>query len=230
MRHSRFFILGTVGIVTALAGACGSDAPAEPGPTSAPTVAPTTTPATTTSTTPAAPATSATTGRGATATPTTTKGPSGGGAAVKSDLSQLKAVGIDVEVPVILDVADDGVDRFLQIGKNGVVDFTGTTRTDSTMMSLKPAAVRAKNRVTIKPPFWNEGPGAGSCVADTSGAALKLETCKPGKAAQIWQLVPAGDSGQFELRGAYGILHVEGGKLVTGDTGRTGLQTLDFAG
>ncbi|WP_250036446.1 hypothetical protein [Paractinoplanes maris] len=64
--------------------------------------------------------------------------------------------------------------------------------------------------------------------SDTAGAPLRLETCRTGRAAQIWQVVPAGDSGQFELRGAFGILHVDG-RLVTSG-GRTGLQTLDFAG
>jgi hypothetical protein len=210
----RPLILGAAGVLIVAAGACGDQEPA---------------------TAPAAPAaTSSTTTIPETTTPeTTTPRPAGtskGGDAVESDLSQLKALGIDVEVGVILDVADDGVDRFLQVGRNGVVDFTGTTRTDSTMMSLKPAPVAAKNRVTIKPPFWNEDTGAGSCVADTAGAALKLETCRTGRSAQIWQVVPAGDSGQFELRGAHGVLHVEDGRLITADSGRTGLQTLDFAG
>ncbi|KUL22746.1 hypothetical protein [Actinoplanes awajinensis] len=149
--------------------------------------------------------------------------------AVVSDVSQLKKLGITLNAGVLIDVADDGVDRYLAIGKNGVVDFTGTTRTDNTMMALKPAPVAQKNRVVIKPPFYNEDLGAGSCVADTAGAALKLETCKTGAAAQIWTVVPAGDSGQFELQGKFGILRVENGKLTTGGTGRTGLQTIKYA-
>ncbi|MEV4348208.1 hypothetical protein AB0J83_27445 [Actinoplanes sp. NPDC049596] len=222
MRVARFCVLGVAGVLAA--GACsdtpteaappavttGSEAAPAPEPADEPTTAPTKAPTT-------AP----------TKAPTTkpTKAP-----AEESDLSQLRRIGVDIGAGMILDVADDGVDRWLQVGKNGVVDFTGTTRTDSTMMSFQPAPVAAKNRVVIKPPFWNEDTGAGSCVADTAGAPLKLETCSPGKAAQIWQVVPAGDSGQFELRGAFGILRVEDGKLTTAASGRTGLQTLDFAG
>jgi hypothetical protein len=104
---------------------------------------------------------------------------------------------------VLIDVADDGQDRYLQIGTTSV-DFTGTTKVDSTMMSLKAAPVRQRNRVLIKPLFWNEGLGKGSCVADTAGAGLTLETCETGRAAQVWQVRPAGDSGHFELHGVHG--------------------------
>ncbi|MEU7905777.1 hypothetical protein [Actinoplanes sp. NPDC049118] len=145
-----------------------------------------------------------------------------------SDLSELERLGIDLNEGVLIDVADDGVDRYLQVGRGGV-DFTGTTRTDSTMMSLKAAPVREKNRVLIQPPFWNEEVGAGHCVADTSGAALRLEACRSGRAAQVWTIVPAGDSGQFELHGKYGVIRVEDGKITTGGSGRTGLQTIPFA-
>jgi hypothetical protein len=220
MRLPRLCVLGAVGVLAVAAGACGtSDSPGASPPPPATSAGATTTPAAAEPT------------REATATPgpvkPTTRAP---GRAAESDLSQLRALGIDVGAGMILDVADDGVDRFLQIGRNGVADFTGTSRTDSTMMSFKPAPVGARNRVLIKPPFWNEDTGAGSCVADTADAPLKLETCRSGRAAQIWQVVPAGDSGQFELRGAFGILSVRDGKLTTGGGGRTGLQTLDFAG
>jgi hypothetical protein len=147
---------------------------------------------------------------------------------VTSDLSQLKSFGIDLFEGVLIDVADDGEDRYLQIGKNSV-DFTGTSKIDSTMMSLKAAPVREKNRVLIQPPFWNEDLGAGHCVADTTGAPLKLEVCKTGRAAQIWEVRPAGDSGQFELHGIHGVVRVDNGKITTGGTGRTGLQTIPFA-
>ncbi|SNY25971.1 hypothetical protein [Paractinoplanes atraurantiacus] len=220
MRFSRFCVLGAVGIMTAAAGACGGDdSPAASATTPAPAAVTTTSPA---------PAPAETT---ATEAPATTEAPTEAPPAesAESDLSALTRIGIDVDKGVVIDVADDGVDRFMQVGKNGVVDFTGTIHTDSTMMSLKAAPVSAKNRVVIKPPFWNEGAGAGSCVADTSGAALKLETCRSGDTAQIWQVVPAGDSGQFELKGAFGILSVDNGELTTGG-GRTGLQTVDFAG
>jgi hypothetical protein len=223
MRYSRLCVLGAVGVIAVTAGACGSDdAPAASATPSASAAAqPTAAPAVTTM-----PVATATTEAPAEARPITSPPIRSS----NSDLSQLTRLGIDIGNAVIIDVADDGVDRFLQVGKNGVVDFTGTTHTDSTMMVLRAAPVAARNRVIIKPPFWNEDSGAGSCVADTAGAALKLETCKPGRAAQIWQAVPAGDSGQFELRGAFGILTVDNGKLITGSGGRTGLQTVDFAG
>jgi hypothetical protein len=157
------------------------------------------------------------------------KAPAGGKASAKSNLSALRSAGIKSGASILLDVADDGVDRFLQVGDTGVVDFTGTTRTDNTMMSLEPAAVSAANRVVIKPPFFNEDLGDGSCVADTADAPLKLETCKPGKASQIWRVALAGDSGQFELHGAYGVIRVEGGRITADENGRTGLQVLPFA-
>jgi hypothetical protein len=159
----------------------------------------------------------------------TTKATAAATKTAKADLSQLKSFGIDLDEGVLIDVADDGVDRYLAIGKNGVVDFTGTGKTDATMMSLKAAPGGRKNQVLIQPPFWNEDLGKGSCVADTSGAALTLETCATGKPAQVWTVVPAGDSGQFELQGKYGIIRVDNGKITTGTSGRTGLQTIPFA-
>ncbi|MFI5932211.1 hypothetical protein [Actinoplanes sp. NPDC051494] len=213
--------LATAATLTACANAeppvAGAPAPTTPSPA---TPSPTT-PSTATSS-PAATTTSPSPAKSATATSTR---PAEG----TSDLSQLKKFGIDLGEGVLIDVADDGVDRWMQIGKNGVVDFTGTTKTDSTMMSLKAAPGRVKNRVLIKPPFWNEDLGKGSCVADTPGAALALQTCEAGKDAQVWTVVPAGDSGQFELKGAYGVITVENGNITTGGTGRTGLQTIPFA-
>lgn len=148
-------------------------------------------------------------------------------ATATSDLSQLKSLGITLNDGVLIDVADDGLNRYLAVGKNGVVDFTGTSATDATMMSLKAAPVSQKNRVVIKPPFYNEDLGAGSCVADTSGTALKLETCVAGQASQIWTIVPAGDSGQFELHGKFGVINVDNGKIVASG-GYVGLQTKKF--
>jgi hypothetical protein len=148
---------------------------------------------------------------------------------VVSDVSKLIRAGVDLRVGVLIDVADDGVDRFLEVGTGGVVDFTGTARTDSTMMSLHAAPVAGQNLVVIKPPFWNEEVGAGYCVADSPGAALKLDPCQPGNREQTWRVVLAGDSGQFELEGAYGVIHVENGLITTADRGRTGLQTIRYA-
>ena len=141
---------------------------------------------------------------------------------VAADLTQLEELGVDLEVDVMIDVADDGVDRFLQVGPDDVVDFTGTARSDSTRMRLRAAPTTGKNEVWITPPAWNE------CVTDTSGAALTLQPCRLGDESQVWRLVPAGDSGQFELDGRYGVVRVEEGLITTGESGRVGLQTLRF--
>lgn len=227
----RSFVFGAVALVsTAALSACANAAPTAGGPSEvayqpSATAAPTSPAATY----PVPKKTSALTPQKATATePKAAPAAETKAKPAISDLSQLKSFGIDLNEGVLIDVADDGVKRYLQVGKNGV-DFTGTTKTDSTMMALKAAPVREPNRVLIKPPFWNEEIGAGYCVADTSGAALKLEVCKNGRAAQVWTVVPAGDSGQFELHGMYGIIRVENGKITTGGTGRTGLQTIPFA-
>lgn len=147
----------------------------------------------------------------------------------RSDLSQLQRAGIDVSAGVLIDVADDGVNRWLQVGKDGVVDFTGAAKDDSTMMSLQPAPVQEKNRVVIKPPFYNEDLGAGYCVADTADLPLKLEGCALGKASQIWRVDLAGDSGQFTLTGVHGTIRVKDGKISNAGGAREGLQTIPFA-
>ena len=166
------------------------------------------------------------------------KGTNPGGKAptstVTSDVSQLKSLGITLDEGVLIDVADDGLDRYLEIGENGV-DFTGTSKKDTTMMALKPARVAkrtedTKNRVVIAPPFWNEDVGTGSCVVDKSRGVLDLATCKAGALDQIWEVVPAGDSGQFELHGAHTDIRVEAGKITTDGQGYVGLQTIKFAG
>jgi hypothetical protein len=154
---------------------------------------------------------------------------------VTSDVSQLKKLGIQINGSVLIDVADDGLDRYLSVGDGGTVDFTGTPTSDETnrMMSLKPAKVLkkahpAKNRVVIAPPFYNEDLGKGSCVADIKKGVLQLATCKVGAANQIWHVIPAGDSGQFELHGAHTKIRVNKGTITTGKKGYVGLQTLDF--
>ena len=141
---------------------------------------------------------------------------------VASDLTQLEELGVDLGTDVLIDVADDGVDRFLEVGRDDVVDFTGTARSDSTRMLLRAAPTTGKNEVWLTPSARNE------CVTDTSGAALTLQPCRLGDESQVWRLVPAGDSGQFELEGRYGIVRVDEGLITSGTSGRTGLQTLRF--
>ena len=154
---------------------------------------------------------------------------------VTSGVSQLVELGIQINESVLIDVADDGLNRYLSVGEGGVVDFTGTPSSDEAnkMMFLKPAKVAkkakpAKNRVVIAPPFYNEDLGPGSCVADTKRHILRLATCKKGAKKQTWHVIPAGDSGQFELHGAYTKIRVDSGRITTGDKGYVGLQTIDF--
>jgi len=64
----------------------------------------------------------------------------------RSDVSQLRQFGIDLQAAVLIDVADDGEDHWMQTGQSDVVDFTGTKRDDSTRMSLQPAPVTARRR------------------------------------------------------------------------------------
>ncbi|GAA2554636.1 hypothetical protein GCM10010435_26430 [Winogradskya consettensis] len=140
---------------------------------------------------------------------------------VTSNVKQLRNLGVDLNVGVLIDVADDGVDRWMQIGAGDVVDFTGSVKDPSTEMMLSPAPVSGTNRVVIVPPAR-----PGMCVAATPEVTLTLRTCQDGAGAQTWRVVPAGDSGQFELEGEYGILEVEGSLVADG--GRTGMQTIRF--
>jgi hypothetical protein len=50
--------------------------------------------------------------------------------------------------------------------------------------------------------------------------------CEPADASQTWRVVPAGDSGQFELEGRYGTIRVDDGLITEGESGRSGLQTI----
>ncbi|BEL03943.1 hypothetical protein Q0Z83_021340 [Actinoplanes sichuanensis] len=215
----RYLVFGALlSAVTLSACANGTPAPKEPAAAKAPASAPA----------PASAGAKATATAETGAKATAEAGAKTAAKAPVSDLSQLKKLGIDVQKSVLIDVADDGVDRWLNIGANGV-DFTGAARTDNTMMFLAPAPVSAKNKVLIKPPFYNEDLGSGYCVADTKGAPLKLETCDTKRKQQIFTMVPAGDSGQFELHGMYGVIRVHNGKITTSGTGRTGLQTILYA-
>jgi hypothetical protein len=142
---------------------------------------------------------------------------------VKSNLTQLRQIGVDLDRGVLIDVADDGVDHWMQVGPGDVVDFTGSVKDDSTEMSLQAAPATGVNQVVIVP-----AARPGDCVADTPQVALVLLPCKNSDTTQIWTIVPAGDSGQFELQGKYGILRVDQ-KLVGPDqTAWTGLQTIKF--
>ncbi|GLY02463.1 hypothetical protein [Actinoplanes sp. NBRC 101535] len=229
----RSIIAGAVVLagVAALSACAGS--PAAPVATSSTAVVPAA-PAGTETTVPAGTETTAPAGTGDAAPATTRTATAAGtveagGGSSTSDVSQLRKLGIVLDEGVLLDVADDGLDRYLAVGRNGVVDFTGTARTDATMMVLTAAPGAGRNRVVIRPPFYNEDLRAGKCVQDTAGAALTLATCEAAEPAQIWTVEPAGDSGQFELRGKYGILEVDGGKIITGGGGYTGIQTIRFA-
>jgi len=158
----------------------------------------------------------------------------GAGRSFTSDVAELQKLGIDLNVGVLIDVADDGLDRYMEIGRNGVVNFTGIGKTDDTMMALKPAQVArrddaTKNRVVIAPPFYNEDVGRGYCVADTAPGVLILATCMPGSDDQTWQVFPAGDSGQFELHGTKTVIRVDNGAITTNGEGYVGLQTIKFA-
>ncbi len=153
------------------------------------------------------------------------------GETTTSDVTQLEELGVHVGDSVLIDAPDDGVDRYLEVAEDGSVDFTGVGRTDTTMMAFKPAELppeeaETDNRVVIAPPFWNEGLGAGSCVADVAPGQLQLATCAPGAVEQIWHVLPVGESGQFELHGASTQVHVDNGELVT-DGGHPGLSTVE---
>src|SRR5689334_18358512 len=81
---------------------------------------------------------------------------------VKSDLTGLRRIGVDLDRGVLIDVADDGVDRWMQVGAGDVVDFTGSAKDASTEMELTAAPVRGTNQVVIVPVAR-----PGECVADT---------------------------------------------------------------
>ncbi|GGL11452.1 hypothetical protein [Mangrovihabitans endophyticus] len=192
--------------------------PAPPSSSSDPSAAagPPSPPATTTATSPAGPPEQ-----------TSTSKPAASGT-VASDLSQLRRLGIDLDVSVLIDVADDGADYFMEVGSGGGVDFTGTGKSDATRMLLKAAQVTEKteetnNRVVIAPPAYD-----GSCVADSAPGDLRLAACDDAAENQVWRVVPGGDSGQFELQGAHTVVSVEGDHLVAGSQGRIGLQTIRF--
>ncbi|MEU0157063.1 hypothetical protein [Micromonospora fulviviridis] len=165
------------------------------------------------------------------ATPSTSESPSAGITSkpgprptgkVASNVSQLRQFGIDLQTGVLIDVADDGVNRWMQFRSDGTVDFTGTAKDNSTEMVLYPAPTTAINSVQIVPKALGN-----QCVATTQTSPLKLVPCEVNDATQVWRVVPAGDSGQFELEGEYGIVRVDEG-LINTSSGNSGMQTIRF--
>ena len=134
-----------------------------------------------------------------------------------SDLAGLVPFGIDIGTGVLIDIAGDGRDRFLRVGRDGVADFGGTSRQDSTLMVLHPAATTAAGRVVITAPRWNPDLGGGYCVGQAAALALSVRPCRPGDPNQIWHVVLVGNDGQFRLVGRYG------------NVTRDGLQTVPFS-
>ncbi|MEU1811796.1 hypothetical protein [Micromonospora aurantiaca (nom. illeg.)] len=141
---------------------------------------------------------------------------------VASNLSQLQRFGIDLQAGVLIDVADDGGDHWMQFRDDGTVDFTGAAKDNSTEMVLYPAPTTAINSVQIVAKALGN-----QCVAATQAPPLKLVPCAVDDATQVWRVVPAGDSGQFELEGQYGILRVNDG-LISASAGYSGMQTIRF--
>ncbi|MDR7278892.1 hypothetical protein [Catenuloplanes atrovinosus] len=150
-------------------------------------------------------------------------------APVLSDVSQLEDAGIVIGEPVVIDVADDDRNSFLEIRLRGALEFTGTERNENTMMTLRPAETEEANSVVIGPPLWSENPGEDYCAADSPFRLVKLEVCVPGRAEHSWRVVPAGDTGLFELHGRWKVITVDDqGLITTGAEGRTGLRTVPF--
>jgi predicted small lipoprotein YifL len=151
---------------------------------------------------------------------------------VDADLSQLKSFAIDLGVPVVITTsADAGAEYHLGSRPDGSVTFAGTSVTDSTRMTLRPAKVRkrtegTRNRVLIVASPVAAGSGPESCVTDDRKGVVRMRPCRPGDAEQSWRLVPAGDSGLFELFGDHTALRVDEGKLVE-EGGWSAFQTLE---
>ncbi|HWS35723.1 MAG TPA: hypothetical protein VN408_23655 [Actinoplanes sp.] len=139
-----------------------------------------------------------------------------------SDVSKLREIGITLEAGTVLDVSDDGVPGWLAVDPGGTVDFTGSVKDASTEMSLLPAPVRQADRVVIVPVAT-----PGRCVTDTGGLPLVLQPCRDGAAEQTWEVVPAGDSGLFNLIGPHGELRTDGTGMVRSG-GWSGVQTIPF--
>jgi len=150
---------------------------------------------------------------------------------VDANLSQLKSFAIDLGVPVVITTTlDSGAEQHLAAHPDGSVDFTGTAVTESTRMTLRPAKVRKRtdenrNHVVIVASPVAAGSGPESCVTDERQGVLRMRPCRAGDATQSWGLVPAGDSGLFELTGAHTALRVDEGKIVK-EGGWAAFQTI----
>ena len=149
---------------------------------------------------------------------------------VDANVADLKGLSVDIGVPVVITTTlDAGDERYLGARPDGSVDFSGTAVTENTRMTLRPAKVRKRteenrNNVTIVATPVAEGSGPESCVTDESERVLRMKPCRAGDAEQAWRLIPAGDSGLFEMRGAHTEIEVDEGELVEED-GWTALQT-----
>ncbi|WP_430781797.1 hypothetical protein [Actinoplanes sp. G11-F43] len=147
---------------------------------------------------------------------------------VASDVSRLRARGLDLETGVLIFAPDAALDRWMAVGADDVVDFTGRTKDASTEMSLIPAVVEEDDRVIIVPvarPGW--------CVTDTPGAGLPLalRPCRDGQADQTWAVTAAGDSGNVSLTGPDGPLYVgPDGLALDAGSGFSSLQIKRFDG
>jgi hypothetical protein len=153
-------------------------------------------------------------------------GPSRTGSA-ESNVDQLQQIGVDLETGVLLDFSDDGLDHWMRVGPDEVVDFAGDTKDASTEMSLIPAPVTGRNRVLVVPVAR-----PGFCVAATPEPPLVLQPCREGDRSQTWRIVPAGDSGLFNLEGRYGVVAVDEQGMIpyAQGGGWSGMQTIRFTG
>jgi hypothetical protein len=150
---------------------------------------------------------------------------------VDANVSQLKSYAIDLGVPVVVTTsADAGAEYHLDAQPDGSVDFSGTAVTETTRMTLRPAKVRKrtdknKNHVLIVASPVAAGSAPESCLTDEREGVLRMQPCRPGDAGQSWHLVPAGDSGLFELAGAHTAVRVDEGEIVE-EGGWSALQTI----
>jgi eukaryotic-like serine/threonine-protein kinase len=138
---------------------------------------------------------------------------------VKADLSELKYYDLALGVPVVITTSlDAGTEYYLDAQPDGSVDVNGTAPTESSRMTLKPARVRKRTEDTKNTVVIVASPAAAtseteSCVTEIRKAVLAMQPCRPGDAEQAWRLVPAGDSGLFELFGRRSEIRYTDGKI-----------------